>query len=199
MLRRGEPCGDLDVRRLYLVTGNKHKLHEINTLAKGSCIEFLQAPIEKLEVQSESLGEIALTAARHAFYQIRAPLVVDDSGLFIEPLMGFPGPYSSFVYKTIGIKGILRLLEGESNRRACFLTAAALIIPPLEMVFYGKTCGRITTEPRGRGGFGFDPIFLPDGSSKTYAEMSTEEKNTVSHRARAFKKLISYLELRYYG
>ncbi|MCE4624736.1 MAG: XTP/dITP diphosphatase [Desulfurococcales archaeon] len=198
-MRREEPCGELDVRRIYLVTGNKHKVHEINTLAEGSCIEFLQASATKLEVQSGSLGEIALTAARHAFDQIRAPLVVDDSGLFIESLGGFPGPYSSFVYKTIGISGILRLLEGESDRKACFVTAAALIIPPLERVFYGRTCGQITREPRGRGGFGFDPIFLPDGSRKTYAEMSTEEKNTVSHRARAFKKLISYLELLYYG
>ena len=191
-MRRGGPYGGKV--RIALVTGNRHKLEEVSRLAEGSRVEFYTAPTEKLEVQSESLEEIALKAARHAFEAIRRPLVVDDSGLFVEALNGFPGPYSSYVFKTIGIGGILKLLENAPTRRACFLTVAALILPPVERVFRGITCGTITTAPRGDRGFGFDPIFVPDGETRTYAEMTLDEKNTISHRAKAFSSLIDFVE-----
>ncbi|MCE4628478.1 MAG: XTP/dITP diphosphatase [Desulfurococcales archaeon] len=176
------------------MTSNKNKVDEILSIISGSPLEIYWLNIEKLEIQSSSLEEISLYAARHAFEIARKPLVVDDSGLFVEALNGFPGPYSSYVYKTLGIKGILKLLENEGNRRACFRTSAALILPPLEKVFTGETCGTITYSPRGSGGFGFDPIFVPDGENRTYAEMSVEEKNIISHRGKAFKALTDYVE-----
>lgn len=176
--------------KLYLVTGNKHKLEEANDILKSYGVRVEQAPVrEKLEIQSNSLEEIAIYAARHAYKLMRVPLVVDDSGLFVDALNGFPGPYSSYVYKKIGYEGLLRLLEGADNRRACFKTVAALILPPVEKVFTGETCGVIAWEARGSHGFGFDPIFIPDGYKKTYAEMSPEEKNRISHRFKAFSKL----------
>lgn len=176
--------------RLYLVTGNKHKLEEAGAILEPYGIKLEQAPVtEKLEIQSESLVDIALYAARDAYRRIRLPLIVDDSGLFIEALRGFPGPYSSYVYKKIGYTGVLKLMEGVEDRRACFKTVAVLIHPPIEKVFIGETCGVISDTPRGMGGFGFDPIFIPDGHTMTYAEMSFEEKNKVSHRYKAFSKL----------
>ena len=193
-MRRGaEACGASRLT-LFLVTGNPHKLAEAREVARslGAPVRIEAARAGKLEVQSDSLEEIALSAARSAFEEIRRPLLVDDSGLFIEALNGFPGPYSSYVYRTLGITGILRLLEGETNRRACFRTALALILPPYERVFTGETCGTITRAPRGTGGFGFDPIFIPEGHTKTYAEMGPL-KNAVSHRYKAFKNALDYL------
>jgi XTP/dITP diphosphohydrolase len=160
-------------------------------------VELYMLDARKLEVQSESLEEIALTAARHAYKRARVPLIVDDSGLFIEHLKGFPGPYSSYAYKTIGIYGILKLLEGVKDRRACFKAVIAAVIPPYEKVFRGTSCGTIAREPRGSGGFGFDPIFEPEGGGgRTFAEMSLEEKNMLSHRARAARALGAWLEKR---
>jgi len=195
-LRSAGPSGARRIR-IALVTGNKHKLEEIRDIARGSIVEFYQATARKLEIQSTSLEEIALAAARHAFEQLRAPLVVDDSGLFIEALNGFPGPYSSYAYRTIGVEGVLRLMRGISKRRACFVTAAALIMPPVEKVFRGRICGHISEEARGSAGFGFDPIFVPEGYDQTFAELGEEVKNSISHRSRAFRKLIDYLEAIY--
>ncbi len=181
--------------RLALVTGNAHKVEEINDIVSSFSlpVRFYQANIEKLEIQSDSLEEISLFAARRAFEILGRPLVVDDSGLFVEALDGFPGPYSSYVFRKIGYNGILKLMKGVENRRACFKTAASLILPPLELVFTGETCGSIVDEPRGTHGFGFDPIFIPDGHNKTYAEMTLKEKNSVSHRYKAFKKMLEFL------
>jgi XTP/dITP diphosphohydrolase len=179
--------------RLGLVTMNKHKLEEAAGLAGKYGITIYQIPLEKHEIQFPYLEEIALYAAREAFRLKKLPLIVDDSGLFVEALNGFPGPYSSYVYKTIGYTGLLKLMEGQENRRACFKTVIALILPPVEKLFIGETCGSITEEPRGHQGFGFDPVFLPEGCNRTYAEMSLEEKNSVSHRGKAFKRLAEYL------
>lgn len=183
--------------RVALVTSNEHKLRELSAVLEAYGVELYMLDMEKLEVQSRSLEVIALTAARHAYRRVKRPLIVDDSGLFIEALNGFPGPYSSYAYKTIGIRGILKLLEGAGSRRACFKAAIAAVIPPYEKVFTGTSCGTIAPEPRGSGGFGFDPIFQPDGGGgRTFAEMSLEEKNRLSHRARAARALGAWLERR---
>ncbi len=185
---------------LGLVTGNRHKLAELQAALQPYGVELYQVSVGKLEIQSDSIREIALTAARHAYSKLRRPLIADDSGLFIEELGGFPGPYSSYAYKTIGVEGILKLLEGSTRRRACFRAALALILPPYEKVFEGEVCGRIAGEPRGAGGFGFDPIFIPDeGDGRTFAEMSLQEKNRYSHRARAARALGEWLASRWRG
>lgn len=187
MRRGGKASGDC---RLYLVTGNTNKLEEARAILEPYGIWLEKAPVEgKLEIQSDSLIDIALYAARDAYRRLRLPLIVDDSGLFIEALNGFPGPYSSYVYDKIGYQGILKLMESVRNREACFRTVAVLIHHAIEEVFVGETCGVIAESPRGTGGFGFDPIFIPDGYTVTYAEMTLEEKNKVSHRYKAFSKL----------
>jgi XTP/dITP diphosphohydrolase len=172
---------------LSVVTENKAKGVEALSILASLGVKARLVLMGKQEIQSESLEEIAL----------RKPLLVDDSGLFIEALNGFPGPYSSYVYKKIGVRGILKLMSGEVNRRACFKTAVATIIPPLEKVYTGETCGEITLEPRGEHGFGFDPIFIPENSKRTYAEMTLEEKNRISHRYKAYKKMVEDLKTKY--
>lgn len=180
--------------RIHIVTSNIQKGAEAVAILREEGVDAAIIVDKKLEVQSTSLEEVALKAARIAYTKHKVPLAVDDSGLFIEALGGFPGVYSSYVYKTIGIKGVLKLLEGESNRRACFKTVVAAIIPPLEVIEKGEVCGTISTEPRGSEGFGFDPIFVPDGYSRTFAEMSLEEKNSISHRGLAFRLLARRLK-----
>jgi len=179
--------------KLFLITKNKNKYLEASLILKPYGISLEQMLLSKEEIQAESLEKIASHAARKAYALLKRPLVVDDSGLFIEALKGFPGPYSSYVYKTIGYKGILDLLENAKNRKACFKTALALISPPMEKLFIGETCGIITRRPMGSGGFGFDPIFIPEGYSKTYAQMTTSEKNSISHRGKAFRLMASWL------
>jgi len=178
---------------LLVVTGNKAKGEEALGILESLGVKARVVVMRKHEIQSESLEEVALHAARLAYATLRKPLVVDDSGLFIEALNGFPGPYSSYVYSKIGLWGILKLLEGLENRRACFKTALALIMPPLERIYTGEVCGTIAVEPRGEHGFGFDPIFIPEGYTKTYAEMTREEKNKISHRFKAYKKMVEDL------
>ncbi|NOZ89276.1 MAG: RdgB/HAM1 family non-canonical purine NTP pyrophosphatase, partial [Crenarchaeota archaeon] len=134
--------------------------------------------------------------AAAAYALTGTPVAVEDAGLFVDALSGFPGPYSSYVYKTIGVHGILRLLEGEENRAARFVSVIAYAGPWGVQLFRGEVKGSIAAEPRGSGGFGFDPIFIPEGADKTFAEMNIEEKNMYSHRARAARKLCSWLEHR---
>lgn len=182
------------MRRIYFATSNKNKFNEASRILEKYGYELVLFSFEKKELQSTDLGEIALQSALIAYTYVNAPVVVEDSGLFIKALNGFPGPFSSYVYKTIGVRGVLKLMEGVTDRSAYFEAAVAIVMPPFERVFKGSVYGRIADYPRGTGGFGFDPIFIPENEDKTFAEMSVEEKNKYSHRARAFEKLGIWLK-----
>ncbi|MEM0093552.1 MAG: XTP/dITP diphosphatase [Thermofilum sp.] len=183
--------------RVYIVTGNRGKFLEMAEVLARSKIEAVQLSLKKLEVQSKSLEEIARVAAEH-LPPLDAPAVVEDAGLFVEALKGFPGPFSHYVYETIGCRGLLKLMRGVENRAATFKSAIALRLPGGEiLVFTGEARGTITHEERGTGGFGFDPIFQPEGQAKTFAEMTLEEKNLYSHRGAAARKLSAWLTERY--
>jgi len=119
--------------------------------------------------------------------------LIDDSGLFIDALGGFPGVYSSYVYKRLGCAGVLKLLEGAPSRGATFETVFLHRTGGTHEVFHGTCLGTIADREKGPGGFGFDPIFTPEGASQTFAEMSLTEKNTYSHRGRAVDELARYL------
>ncbi len=175
--------------KLLFITGNKHKVEEANNVLADTGICLEQAPGYKYELQLDSLTDIALHAALEAYRLLGKPLVVEDAGLFINALSGFPGPYSSYVYQTIGVEGVLRLLEGIGDRSAYFLSSVAVIYPPLINTYTGRVDGWITEKPRGSRGFGFDPIFVPRGADKTFAEMSVDEKNRYSHRAKALRAM----------
>lgn len=179
---------------LYFATGNTHKLAEANSILSKFGILLKPAPSPKIEIQSESLEEIARYAAEAAYRSLGSPLVVEDSGLFVESLKGFPGPYSSYVYKTIGCGGILRLLEGCTDRRARFECVVVYASGEDMRSFIGIAKGSIAEAPRGSGGFGFDPIFISEeNDGKTFSELRPSEKSAVSHRGRAFRALGAWL------
>ena len=144
-----------------------------------------------LEIQSDDIVEVAKFASADAAKKYERPLIVEDTGLFIDALGGFPGPYASFVFRSIGTEAILRLLgEGEEEaRRATFRSAVAFCEPGgVPRVFRGSLVGAIAKKAAGRGGFGFDPIFIPAGHRLTLAQLSIDEKCRTSHRAEAATK-----------
>jgi len=175
---------------VYLASTNIHKYLEAREVVaeEGLSLAFLREDVP--ELQGEDVAEIAAQGAVWAAEKWDLPILVEDTGLFIEALGGFPGPYASYVLKTIGLDGILKLMDGVANRRAYFKTALAFCDGKGSepVVFTGEAHGWIGHEARGSGGFGYDPIFLPEGGGgRTFAEMDVAEKNALSHRAKAFK------------
>jgi len=179
--------------KIRFITKNKHKFVEVSNVLQEYGIKVEQLCLNKPEIQAESLSDVVRFSLILLYSVVGEPLVVEDAGLFIEALRGFPGVFSSYVFKTIGVSGILKLMENVSNRKAVFKSIVGYIDGSQIVLFEGVVDGRIAYEPRGNMGFGFDPIFIPDGSEKTFAEMSVVEKNKFSHRAKAFRKLASWL------
>jgi XTP/dITP diphosphohydrolase len=175
-------------RSVYFATENRSKYLEASRVADAFGIRLKHLRLEKREIQSERLSNIASFAARQAAATSLRKVVCEDAGFFVEALRGFPGPYSSYVFKAIGIPGILKLMRGTINRNAAFQAAAAYCEPGRHPVcFTGSVEGIVSRKPKGFHGFGFDPIFIPaNGDGRTFAEMPIAEKNALSHRAKAF-------------
>lgn len=172
---------------VYFATGNKNKYLEATRIAAAFGIVLKHLNIEKREIQSEKLAEIAAFAAKEAAESTGQSVVAEDAGLFVQGLAGFPGPYSSYVYSTIGVEGILKLLRNIRNRKASFQAVVAYCEPLRRPICLAGTArGAITKTARGSHGFGFDPIFVARGARRTFAEMNLSEKNLYSHRAKAF-------------
>lgn len=175
------------------MTSNEAKFREVSLLLKerGVDLEFLE--VRYPEVQANRLEEVVTSALDWLAPIHGDDLVVDDSGLFVQALAGFPGVYSSYVYGTLGGEGILRLLEGARGRRATFQTVLGLRTDGVNHLFRGRCEGTIAEKAKGGQGFGFDPIFVPQGATRTFAEMTRGEKNAVSHRGRASDALANHL------
>lgn len=179
---------------LKFVTSNEGKWLEVSRLLSSMGIECEWVRARLTEVQSDDLTEIARTSAIEAYGKFGGRVAVEDAGLFVEALRGFPGPYSSYVHRTIGIEGLLKLMSGVEDRRAHFLSAVGFADSDGNVVvFTGRVDGRIADAPRGSSGFGFDPVFVPEGETRTFAEMTVDEKNLFSHRAKAFRSLTEHL------
>ncbi len=173
------------------VTTNIHKFSEARQILAEYGVSAALLKVEAIEIQDDYLEEIAKASVQYAVEKSRLPVLVEDAGLFVEALKGFPGPYSSYVYRTLGTKGILKLMEGIDEREAYFYSVVAFHSPERfsPECFHGKVEGKITLEERGNQGFGFDPIFKPRGGvDKTFAEMTADEKNKLSHRAQALRQ-----------
>jgi len=183
---------------VFFVTGNVHKFHEACEVLSKFNIAPAMLNLETVEVQDDDLKKIASTSALDATQKSGLPVFVEDAGLFIDALKGFPGPYSNYVYRTIGTKGILKLMEKIKHREAYFHSVVAFCNPEGKaepLCFEGRVDGKIVCEEKGKEGFGFDPIFEPFGRrGTTFAEMTTEEKNRYSHRAQALKKFAGWLK-----
>ena len=177
---------------LVLVTQNKHKLAELRPLFEMFNVTFETTDIEKHEIRSNDVKAVALEAAKHAYAIHKKPVVLDDTGLYINALSGFPGAYAGYVLGTIGKEGILRLMHGIENRDAKFVTAVGFKDNTESKTFVGEMQGRIGEFIAGEQGFGYDPIFIPSGLSVTNAELSLSEKVEISHRSKAFRKFLEW-------
>jgi XTP/dITP diphosphohydrolase len=181
---------------VFFVTGNFHKFQEARRVLAEYKISTVMLNLDAVEIQDDNLENIARTSTTDAAKKSNLPVFVEDAGLFIKALNGFPGPYSAYVYRTLGTKGILKLIGNEKNREAYFLSIVAFSNPQDQSepkTFLGRVEGRITYEEKGKQGFGFDPIFEPfGGNGKTFAEMTKIEKNKYSHRAQAMRKFAKW-------
>jgi XTP/dITP diphosphohydrolase len=199
----------MGIKRILVASSNEKKLKEIEKILSPLGMEVVKPP-EKLEVKEWAntfIGNAHLKAK--AYYErFKIPALADDSGLVVESIAPLPGVYSARFHKLFefgqepvkttedeaNIAKLLRVLKGKKNRRAKFISAALLYAGEGKMLAAeGEVRGFIAERPRGDKGFGYDPIFIPEGFDKTFAEMSPEEKNSISHRARALKRLAELL------
>ncbi len=180
-------------RVAFFVTGNIHKFVEARRVLAKYNVATAMLRVKTAEIQDDSIEKVVKASAVDAVKKCGLPIIVEDAGLFIKALKGFPGPYSSYVYRTIGTRGILKLIENVERREAYFHSVVAFSSPSkLSKCFHGKVEGKICREERGSLGFGFDPIFSPSSQSRTFGEMTTEEKNKYSHRAQALQKFAEW-------
>ena len=173
---------------IFFTSSNKHKFEEAKDIALefGLKLKFLKYRLQ--EIQADTLEEIATHKAMQAFSIHSRPVIVDDAGLFIKSLDGFPGPYSSFVFDTIGNKGILRLVS--VKRDAIFRSVIAYCEKHGDVyLFSADVNGTISKKEQGKR-WGFDPIFIPSGKNKTYSQLA--EKNKISHRYLALKNFANW-------
>jgi len=178
--------------RIWMGTSSDHKYEEAREVLAEYGVELERLSIERVEIQADDPELIAEYSLR--VLDVDVPILIEDAGLYIDKYYGFPGPYSSYALRTIDNEGILKLMEGETERGARYLSAVAFRDGDTSVSFTGEVLGRIAEEMRGTNGFGYDPIFIPDeGDGRTFGEMSAAEKARISHRARAFRKLGEWL------
>lgn len=188
--------------KIVFVTNNLHKLQEVQHIigSRFSLISLKDLGIdEQIPEEQDTLEENASQKARYIYRKKNMPCFADDTGLEVEALNGLPGVRSARYAgegkkDTDNVKKLLEELSDKPNRNAQFRTIIALIIDGEERHFEGIIKGTITHEPRGSGGFGYDPVFIPQGYTKTFAELDAATKNSISHRALALKKMGAFLQ-----
>lgn len=178
--------------RLSVVTHNPGKVREYRLAFEKYGTEMVHVNREYDEVQSSFLEEVVDKGMKQLYSEGLRDFMIDDSGLFVDALGGFPGVYSAYGQKTIGNAGILKLMEDAEDRRAVFKCCIGCWTGDERIVVTGRCPGYILREERGNGGFGYDPIFSPDGK-RSFAEIPTGEKNVISHRGAAVRMLIDEL------
>ena len=191
--------------KLVFATNNKHKLQEVRDIV-GDRVEVLSLAdigcYDDIPETADTLQGNALIKARHIYEKYGLDCFADDTGLEVEALDGAPGVYSARYAgeecdSEANMRKLLENLTGKTNRNAQVRTVIALIINGEEMLFNGIVKGAIATEKKGDSGFGYDPIFVPEGHSASFAQMSSEMKNSMSHRFRATQQLSDYLKENY--
>lgn len=183
-------------RTIYFATGNEGKVLEARIVLEPLGIKVKPFSGKDVEIQAD-IEEVASYSAASAARKYHRSLIVEDAGLFVESLDGFPGAFSSYVFKTLGVKGLLTLLEQEKSRRASFRSAVAFCEPGgRPRIFRGEVGGTIVRSPSGNNGFGFDPVFLPSGSRRTMGDLTVQEKCAISHRGEALRKFAAWFTSR---
>lgn len=191
--------------KLVFATNNGHKLQEVRDIV-GDRVEVLSLAdigcYDDIPETADTLQGNALIKARHIYEKYGLDCFADDTGLEVEALDGAPGVYSARYAgdecnSEANMRKLLENLTGKTNRNAQFRTVIALIVKGEEMLFNGIVKGTIATEKNGDSGFGYDPIFIPEGHCESFAQMSSEMKNSMSHRFRATQQLGDYLKENY--
>ena len=191
----------MSLKKIVFATGNQNKLKEVKSAVDG----FKIVGLTDLDINEEipetgtTLKENALQKARYVYDKTGLNCFSDDTGLEIEALNNKPGVYSAMYAGADcsaenNMQKVLKELSGVRNRKAKFKTVIALILNGKEFFFEGAVSGNVLKEKKGIGGFGYDPIFKPEGYKETFAEMSIDLKNKISHRGLAVKKLVAFLE-----
>lgn len=191
------------MKRLVFATNNAHKLSEVRAMV-GDTFEILS--LEDLDCHddipetADTLSGNALMKAEYIAEKYHVNCFADDTGLVVDALGGAPGVHTArYAFPdrhdpVANTKKLLAELQGQPDRRAAFITAIALIIDGQKHLFEGRVDGFIATEERGTEGFGYDPVFIPEDTGKTFAELGVDAKNKISHRARAIAKLCAFLK-----
>lgn len=189
------------MHKIVFATNNSHKMAEVSAIL-SSDFQLLSLKdincLEEIPETQETIEGNALQKARYINEKFGIDCFADDTGLIVESLNGAPGVYSARYAgeecnSENNIQKLLKELDGKANRKAYFKTVAALILDGKEYLFEGKICGQILMEKRGNEGFGYDPVFLPDGYDLSFAQMGMDIKNEISHRALAMRKLSDFL------
>jgi len=180
--------------RVYFATSNDSKFAEARLVLTEYGLRLGRLRTKGAELQSDDVALVASSSALALAARQDRPFFVEDTGLFVKSLGGFPGAYAAFVHRTIGPEGLLRLLSGLSDRSAEFVSAVAFVGRSKQpRVFLGRLKGSIAPSSRGEHGFGFDPVFVPRGLDESLAELSLEEKCEISHRAKALREMGAWL------
>ncbi len=173
---------------------NQNKYREVQSILSthGIAVDFAQ--VNLVEIQSFLLEDIAGEKAKSAFAQVGMAVIVEDDGMFIDALKGFPGQYSSHAFKTIGNDGIMKLLAGSADRAASFRSLIAFYDGRHLSISEGRVDGRISDKIT-EGGWGYDPIFVPAGTNLTFAQLK-EKKNEYSHRKKALDNFAQWYTMK---
>lgn len=190
-------------KTLFLASGNPHKIEELQQVLQPLGIDLKSTlditDAEEVEEDQPDLKGNALKKARFWYHKAGLPSVADDTGLEVDALNGRPGVYSAryagenTTYKN-NVDKLLREMEGKNNRSARFRTVIAFVTDQDEHFFEGICRGKIITHRKGSKGFGYDPVFVPDGYDRTFAELESSEKNKISHRGKAVQKFLTSIK-----
>lgn len=185
-------AADAPISTYILATGNENKWREAQRILSslGSSIALVRQNVDLPELQAATTQQVAIEKVRVAFDSVRAPVIVEDTGFEIEALGGFPGPFIKFWERLGGLASICRAVDGTANRNATAVCVLGVCIRDgTASAIEGRIDGTIAAEPAGAHGFGWDAIFIPRGESRTFAEMTNEEKDRISHRRLAWEIL----------
>lgn len=185
---------DMNMKKIVYVTGNKSKLYSAKQILEPLGFEVDNVKMDTTEIQANTVEEVAIHSAKEVSEKLKCSVLKNDTGLFVDALGGFPGPYTHYVDETLGEDGLLKLLDGVDNRKACFIEAFAYCEYGKEpVVFKSITNGVIAQEKSGEYGWSWDYIFIPDGYEKTMANYPDEERCLVWNTD-GYKLLADYLK-----
>ena len=178
------------MKEIIFITGNENKIREAKQILG---VDIISKNIDLRELQAVDLEDVIEEKLKHGYEILKKPVMVEDTGLFFNALNGFPGALIKMLIDRVGREGIFNILKGFDDKRVIAKCAIGFTNDGRNLkVFTGEVKGQVVS-PRGESGFGWDPIFQPDGYDKNFAEMSAEEKNAISHRFKALKKFKDYL------